>query len=88
MFSFCHPEATRFSSPKDLGAPRESTVFFAVEQTAPLAHFLISNCCREGGKNDAKSSETRVVRTICRALGSVSHRLLFIGFPFPRPQLY
>ena len=36
-----HPEATCFSSPKDLGAPRESSAFFADEKNARLARFLI-----------------------------------------------
>jgi hypothetical protein len=38
----CHPEATGFSSPKDLGAPRESAAFFADDQIARLAHFHIA----------------------------------------------
>jgi hypothetical protein len=54
MFSFCHPEATRFSSPKDLGAPRESTAFFAVDKIARLAHFLINQYSHQGGKNGTK----------------------------------
>jgi hypothetical protein len=31
MISICHPEAACFSSPKDLGALRESPAFFAGE---------------------------------------------------------
>jgi hypothetical protein len=54
MFSFCHPEATCLSSRKDLGAPRESTAFFAVDKIVRLAHFLINYRCHQGGKNGTK----------------------------------
>jgi hypothetical protein len=44
----CHPEATRFSAPKDLGAPRESPALFAGDQTARPAHILINLNARHG----------------------------------------
>ena len=78
--------ATCFSSPKDLGALRESTAFFAVEQIARLAHFLNYDSY-EGGKSGAKFGQTRSVRAVCRAFGSVSHRLLFYQLPVPTALL-
>jgi hypothetical protein len=82
MFFLCHPEATCLSSPKDLGAPRESTAFFAVEQTARLAHILY-----QGGQNSAKQGRTRAIRAVYRAFGSVFHRLLVFSSKIPRTLL-
>jgi len=75
-FSIRHPEATCFSSPKDLGAPCGSSAFFADEQIARLAHFLIHYDSYQGGKSGAKFGQTRAIRAVCRAFGSVFHRLL------------
>jgi len=83
MFFLCHPEATCLSSPKDLDAPRESTAFFAVEQTARLAHIR-----SKGGQNSAKQSRTRAIRAVYRAFGSVFHRLLVFSSRIPRPLLF
>jgi len=41
----------------------------------------------EGDKSVAKFGQTRSVRAVCRAFGSVFHRLLFISFPFPQVYL-
>jgi hypothetical protein len=79
MVSVCHPEATRFLSPKDLGAPHGSSAFFADEQNARLAHFLLNYDCNEGGQINAKVGQTRAIRAVYRAFGSVSHRLLFFS---------
>jgi len=80
MFSFCHPEATCCSSPKDLGAPRKSTALFAVERMARLAHILI-----EGGQKRAKFGQSRAIRAVYRAFGSDFHRLLVFSSNFPLP---
>jgi len=75
-FSYCHPEATCFSSPKDLGATRDVPAFFAGEQNARWARFLMDYDRNEGGKSGAKFGQTRAIRAVRRALGSVFHRLL------------
>src|SRR5580693_3965613 len=41
----------------------------------------------QGGKNGAKQGQTRAFRAVCRAFGSVSHRLLVFSSKFPRPLL-
>jgi hypothetical protein len=76
MIFMRHPEATCFSSPKDLGAPRESSAFFADEKNARLARFPINHRQQEGGESGAKLGQRRAIRAVCRTVGSDFHRLL------------
>jgi len=76
MFLLCHPEARSLSSPKDLGAPRESSALLADDENARVVRFLIRYNSNEGGKSGAKFGQTRAIRAVRRALGSVFHRLL------------
>src|SRR5580658_4561333 len=41
----------------------------------------------EGGKNGTKLVQSRAIRAVCRAFGSVSHRLLVFSSKFSRPLL-
>jgi hypothetical protein len=54
MAVICHPEATCFSSPKDLGAPRDSPAFLAGDQNARLERFPIHEHSTKGGENSEK----------------------------------
>jgi hypothetical protein len=82
MIFVCHPEATCFSSPPDLGAPHDSSAHFAdkrnVRQVRSLIRYIHYDS-NEGGKSSAKFGQTRMVRAVCLAFGSVSHRLLVIS---------
>src|ERR1700691_4712870 len=88
MFLVCHPEDAAFASEGSGRAARAFAHSLRKCEIARSARILKCHCdCNEGGKSSTKYGQTRVVRAVCRAFGSVFHRLLFISFPFPRPQL-
>jgi hypothetical protein len=39
----------------------------------------------KGGQSSAKFGQNRAIRAVCRAFGSVFHRLLFNSSSIPRP---
>src|ERR1700704_3595630 len=43
--------------------------------------------CHKGGQKGAKFTQSRAIRAVCRAFGSVSHRLLVFSSGFPLPLL-
>src|SRR3982074_1777809 len=88
MVFICHPEATCLSSPKDLGASRESHAVFAGEQVAPLTHIIKSHYdSYKGGKNGTKFGLFRFVGAVFRVSGSDFHRRLVFSSTYPRPRL-
>src|ERR1017187_5820055 len=67
----CHPEAPSFGAEGSGRAARTFARFLRKCETARLARNLYD--CNQGGKSGAKFGQTRVVRAVCRASGSVSH---------------
>ena len=74
MFAFCHPEDAAFASEGSGRAARTFARSLSKCKTARLARNLKNSY--KGGKNGTKLGQTRAIRAVCRAFGSVFHRLL------------
>jgi hypothetical protein len=84
MFVNCHPEGRALSGPKDLSDLRDLREASRSLRRNNRAFGSLPYCdfvgyCdhnQGGGKYDAKLSQSRALRAVYRAFGSVSHRLL------------